>query len=90
MDRETFNNIVKEAAQKKREKYENFLKGVDILSEVEPYELTQICDALKSATYTKGDYIIREGEMGDVFYMIEEGEAFASKTFEPGILIYLI
>ena len=84
LDRETFNNIVKDAAQKKREKYENFLKKVEILSTIDPYELMQICDAIKSATYQKDDYIIREGEMGDIFYILEEGECIATKTLEPG------
>lgn len=32
LDRDTFNNIVKDAAAKKREKYENFLKKVEVLS----------------------------------------------------------
>ena len=84
LDRETFNHIVKEAAQKKREKYENFLKNVEILSTIEPYELMQISDALKTATFKKGDYIIKEGEMGDVFYILEEGACEATKTLEPG------
>ncbi len=84
LDRETFNHIVKEAAQKKRDKYETFLKSVEILSEVEPYELLQISDALKSSSFNKGDYVIREGEMGDVFYILEDGDAIATKTKEPG------
>ena len=84
LDRETFNNIVKDAAQKKREKYETFLKKVDILSTIDSYELTQICDAVKSGVYFKGDYIIREGESGDVFYILEEGNCIASKRLEPG------
>lgn len=54
------------------------------MSSVEPYEITQISDALKLATFRQGDYVIREGEMGDVFYMIEEGEAEATITYEPG------
>jgi cAMP-dependent protein kinase regulator len=84
LDRETFNNIVRDAAQKKREKYENFLKNVEILSTIDSYELTQISDAIKSATYQKDDYIIREGEMGDIFYILEEGQCVATKTLEPG------
>ena len=84
LDRETFNHIVKDAAQKKREKYENFLKNVEILSTIDPYELMQISDAIKSATYQKDDYIIREGEMGDIFYILEEGQCIATKTLEPG------
>lgn len=38
LDRETFNHIVKDAAARKREKYENFLSKVDILENMEPYE----------------------------------------------------
>jgi cAMP-dependent protein kinase regulator len=75
---------VKEAAQKKRNKYEAFLKSVEILSTIEPYELLQISDALKSSSFNKGDYVIREGEFGDVFYIIENGEAVATKLTEPG------
>ena len=84
LDRETFNNIVKDSAQKKREKYENFLKKVDILSTIDSYELTQICDALKNEVYNKGDFIIREWESGNVFYILEEGEAIATKAFDGG------
>ncbi|MCQ2819885.1 MAG: cyclic nucleotide-binding domain-containing protein [archaeon] len=84
LDRSTFNNIVKDAAQKKREKYEEFFKSVEILSTVDPYERMQICDAVKTSTFQKGDYIIKEGEMGDVFFILEEGEAIATKTLEPG------
>ena len=84
LDRETFNNIVKEASQKKRERYENFLKKVDILSTIDAYEIGQISEALKSSTFLKNDYIIKEGELGDVFYILEEGECIATKTIEPG------
>jgi cAMP-dependent protein kinase regulator len=54
------------------------------LSTIDNYELAQISDSLKIATFRQGEYVIKEGEMGDVFYMIEEGEAEATKTFEPG------
>ncbi len=84
LDRETFNNIVKDAARKKREKYETFLRSVEILSTMDSYELSQICDALRGCYFNKGEYVIREGEIGDVFYIIEAGEAVATKTKEPG------
>ena len=84
LDRETFNQIVKTAAQNKREKYENFLKQVDILSTIDSYELGKICDSLKVGVFKKDDYIIKEGEFGDVFYIIEEGKCNATKTLEPG------
>ena len=84
LDRETFNQIVKTAAQNKREKYENFLKKVDILSTIDSYELGKICDSVKVGVFKQDDYIIKEGEMGDVFYILEEGKCIATKTLEPG------
>ena len=69
LDRECFNNIVKDAAMKKREKYENTLKKVELLKSIDPYELGQICDALKSSNYKAGDVIIKQNEQGDVFYI---------------------
>ena len=84
LDRGTFNNIVKEAAVKKREKYENSLKNVPILSTIDHYELGQICDAVHSEKANKGDYIIKQGDKGDKFYILDEGEAYAAKVFNIG------
>lgn len=60
--------------------YVNVLKSIELLSMMDPYERNHVADAIKSATYSPGDYIIKEGEKGDIFYMIEEGELFATKT----------
>jgi len=60
LDRQTFNYIIKDSARKKREKYETFLKSVEILSTVDDYELCQICDALKIYQYKASDYVIKE------------------------------
>ena len=79
LDRDTFNHIVKDAASKKRQKYESFLLTVKILTTMDPYERMQIADALNSESFTKDDFIIKEGEIGDKFYMILEGQAVALK-----------
>lgn len=55
LDRDTFNHIVKDAAARKREKYETFLSGVKILHSMDPYERSQIADALKSEVFHNGD-----------------------------------
>jgi cAMP-dependent protein kinase regulator len=84
LDRETFNHIVKDAAIKKRERYQAFLKSVEILSGMDSYEISQISDALKTIKFKSGDYIIKQGEMGDNFYIVEDGEAFATKVINEG------
>jgi cAMP-dependent protein kinase regulator len=38
LDRNTFNHIVKDAASKKREKYEAFLSKIELLKGMDPYE----------------------------------------------------
>lgn len=45
LDRDTFNHIVKDAAAKKREKYDNFMQSVGILREMDPYERSKLSDA---------------------------------------------
>lgn len=84
LDRGTFNHIVKDAAMRKRERYEQFLASVEILQSLENYERMQIADALKPASFALGGYVIRQGEYGDVFYLIEAGTAVAKKQFFTG------
>lgn len=60
LDRETFNHIVKDAAMKKREKYEEVLKGVEILATVDNYEISQIADAVRIEKFSKDSTIIKE------------------------------
>lgn len=79
LDRDTFNNIVKDAAAKKREKYDNFLSQVEILSTLDTYERSKLGDAVKEMNYKKGESIISEGQEGDTFFLIAEGTCMATK-----------
>merc|ERR1719160_1218179 len=83
LDRETFNHIVKESAQKKREKHEAFLKEVPLLSTMDAYSRSQIADALKTEEFKDGETIVKENEEGNKFYLLEDGEAVASKVGAP-------
>ena len=50
------------------------LKGVDLLSGLSKEEHTEIASMLKMQTYKKGEYILKQGDMGDDFYIIDNGE----------------
>ena len=84
LDRPTFTNIVKDSAIKKRNAYEEFLKSVKIFSTVEPYELMKVMDAVKPVEFKAGAEMIKEGDEGNVFFLLEIGEAYALKQLEPG------
>jgi cAMP-dependent protein kinase regulator len=62
LDRETFNAIVKDSAMKRRQRYEDFLKTVTILSSMDDYERSKIADIIKTITFKKGDYVIKQVE----------------------------
>lgn len=80
LDRDTFNNIVKDASAAKRDKYDAFLKSVTLLASIDNYERSQISDALKPEIFKKGDTIVKQDEPGDKFYIVEEGALYAEKN----------
>jgi cAMP-dependent protein kinase regulator len=77
LDRDTFNNIVKGAASQKRERFMTTLQKVPILANLGEYELSQIADALKTEEVESDTVIIKQGDSGDTFYILEEGSAKA-------------
>merc|ERR1719160_405096 len=84
LDRNTFNHIVKDAAQKKRERYESFLKTVPLLQSMSDYERSQVADGLKSEKFETGAVLMKENDPGDKFYILEEGTADATKSGASG------
>ena len=80
LDRETFNNIVKDAEVKRRERFEEIISKVELLETMDPYERSKIADVAVPKKFKAGDYVIKQGEHGDKFYFIEDGEAVATKV----------
>lgn len=82
LDRFTFRRILLAKTSRKRQLYESFLKEVPVLSRLSLYERSKLADALDTETYQPGDAIIKEGEVGENFYLIENGEADVVKDGE--------
>jgi len=80
LDRETFNNIVKEAEVKRREKFEATLSKIELLDGMDPYEKTKIADVVSVEKFRSGDTVITQGAEGTKFYFIEDGTAVATKV----------
>lgn len=84
LDRITFRKILMENTSRKRKMYELFLEEVPLLSSLEPYERHKIADALESVTYNDSDIIIKQGDVGENFYLIESGEASVLQEDDKG------
>lgn len=79
LDRVTFRRILMESTFARRRMYESFLEEVPLLSTLTPYERSKIADALETQKFRTGDVIIKEGDPGHSFYLLESGEADAYK-----------
>ncbi|KAG0331648.1 hypothetical protein BG004_001558 [Podila humilis] len=85
LDRITFRRILMENTSRKRRMYEAFLETVPSLVSLEPYERHKIADALESVFFHDGQVVVKQGDQGDNFFIIESGEATVTMKNEEGV-----
>jgi len=86
LDRITFRRILMDSAFQRRRMYESFLDSVPLLSSLTPYERSKIADALETQKYPANTHIIKEGDVGAHFYILESGSAAVYKRGHDGRL----
>jgi cAMP-dependent protein kinase regulator len=79
LDRITFRRILMDNTFARRRMYEGFLSEVPLLSTLDDSERAKIADALETQKFPAGTTIIKEGDKGEAFYLLESGEAEAYK-----------
>jgi cAMP-dependent protein kinase regulator len=79
LDRVTFRRILMDSTYERRRMYEKFLSEVLILTTLSDYERSKIADALETQKFSAGSQIIKEGDAGEAFYLLESGRAEAYK-----------
>jgi cAMP-dependent protein kinase regulator len=85
LDRVTFRRILMENTSKKRRMYEGFLEELPLLTSLESYERHKIADALETVTFNEGDVVIKQGDAGDCFFIVESGKAKVTQLDESGV-----
>ena len=80
LDRQVFNHIISNNTLKRNEKHMKMLTKVPILKTLDHNEKSKILDACQHVEFCEGDYVITEGEVGEEFYILLEGEAIATKV----------
>ena len=75
----SFKKILQDTTQKQRNLYIKFLGQVPVLTALSVYERLTIADALTSKYYPAGETIIKEGEEGYEFFIVENGEVICTK-----------
>ncbi|KAM4614699.1 cGMP-dependent protein kinase 2 [Polymixia lowei] len=82
LDRQTFQTIMMRTTQARHEEYFSFMRSVSLLRELPEEKLAKIIDCLEVDYFNKGEYIIREGEEGNTFFIIAKGEVSVTQTTE--------
>uniref|UniRef100_A0A674PKW8 cGMP-dependent protein kinase n=1 Tax=Takifugu rubripes TaxID=31033 RepID=A0A674PKW8_TAKRU len=82
LDRQMFQTIMRQTTQARHEEYFSFLRSVSLLQGLPEQKLAKIVDCLEVDYFEKGEYIIREGEEGNTFFIISKGEVIVTQSTE--------
>jgi len=85
VDRATFQSCTISMAQDSLSEIEAFVSKVPLLASLTAAERSKLVDALQYQTFADGEAIIKQGDEGDAFYIVETGRAVAMKAPFVGV-----
>lgn len=72
-----FKMLLVQSCQLQYAKYEGWLSQVSLFQPLNHFELARLADTLENELYEAGEIIVQQGDIGDKFYIIEDGSAAA-------------
>lgn len=84
LDLRTFRYILATTSSSKMVTRCEFLKKCVFLDPLTNEQISKLAGALDTIVYEDGEYIIRQGDVGDAFYIIEEGEVKCTQIKSTG------
>lgn len=73
LDRETFRYIIAHSSDNRRGEVARALSNVPLLSGLTQQQIAKISDSVEIVKFEAGEYVIRKGSEGNIFYMVKEG-----------------
>lgn len=80
LDAISFKMMLVTSENTKKKKYESFLEKVSILAELNAYERAALSEVIDVATFLPDEIIMKQGDQGNNFYILESGDAKATIT----------
>ena len=84
LDRISFKALIYKGTMEKRKKHDSFLRGVKVLNALTEYERGRMADALCEREVLPGVVIVKEGDPGEDFFLVESGEFKVTKEGYDG------
>uniref|UniRef100_A0A1I7SPX3 cAMP-dependent protein kinase regulatory subunit n=1 Tax=Bursaphelenchus xylophilus TaxID=6326 RepID=A0A1I7SPX3_BURXY len=75
IDRLTYRAILMGSTMRKRKMYDEFLSRVQILADLDKWERANVADALERCDFEPGTHVVEQGQPGDEFFIILDGQA---------------
>ncbi len=77
--KETFNRMAKETrlaeVLAKTHKYRPLMMNITIFRDLDPQTMMKLAQEVREELYEPGEFIVKQGEKGDAFYIIDQGKA---------------
>lgn len=77
LEREPFKMLLVQTGEQQFDMYEGWLKEVEIFKSLNHHELAKIADSMESVLYDADEVIIKQGDEGECFYIVEDGTCSA-------------
>jgi cGMP-dependent protein kinase 2 len=84
LERPVFRTYIQEGAESRINELEVFLNSVPLLNSLNKEERITLADAMEERRYEKDQRVITQGEPGDFFYIIRDGEAAVIQAGDAG------
>ena len=84
LDRFFFRQAMVNSSSNQTSQLSQFLSNIKLFESLGTQSLNQLARSLTKQTYDNGDYIIRQGEIGEQFYVIFRGEVRITSTGDDG------
>lgn len=79
IDRRTFKSTLEKSADDIVKEYIKYLDKVNLLAKLKPDEKAAVAAALREMSFTQGEDVLTQGEQGDDFYILIDGEVAVIK-----------
>lgn len=84
LDRRDFQMLIMGHQEQKHRMYEGWLQHIPLLQTLNHFELSQVSELMEAELFEADEEVLKQGEEGDKFYILEEGEARAYISGESG------
>jgi len=74
VDATTFKSILMSKSKADAKDYASFIKEVPLLKSLSKEDVRSLLDALEEQAFAAGQQIVREGDAGEAFFIVREGE----------------